>query len=521
MKKRKRKFVLQMIVVVVPTFILFNAFFYQQVCENYIQTFYEVGENITEQTSQALRHWGQYQVNIARTIARNDYIIDACRFPEDEAKIARANEFLEEVHTIYPFYENLPLSVRLEKPIKRMINGKEVEIESGEFLTDTVDGATIGECGLEYSYIREIFNGKDYYISEIYPSILRQNPILVISVPVIYESEVIAVALVSPQVDSFTTEFVDNVTFKDTGYLFFIDERNMVIAHPERESILSEESKYLEVNSEIIKKLKNGINSFSGNFFGEKKLYYAKAVDMPVENMETQWYIVFTESEEEVLRGADRYLMMSITLSVITSLAVIFLIFMFIKINQRERKKEELEMMNNELERKVEERTRDLKKMAMIDGLTQIYNYKTAYKMLKNTITSSQETGVPFVLIIADLDRFKTVNDTHGHLTGNEVLVNAARIISADVRSSDIVGRYGGEEFIIVLTNSTIEGGYKRAESIRRKIEEEIFSVEGLNVTISMGICEWNGESATELIKKADDAMYRAKNNGRNRVERG
>jgi len=213
--------------------------------------------------------------------------------------------------------------------------------------------------------------------------------------------------------------------------------------------------------------------------------------------------------------------MMSITLSVITSLAVIFLIFMFIKINQRERKKEELEMMNNELERKVEERTRDLKKMAMIDGLTQIYNYKTAYKMLKNTITSSQETGVPFVLIIADLDRFKTVNDTHGHLTGNEVLVNAARIISADVRSSDIVGRYGGEEFIIVLTNSTIEGGYKRAESIRRKIEEEIFSVEGLNVTISMGICEWNGESATELIKKADDAMYRAKNNGRNRVERG
>jgi diguanylate cyclase (GGDEF)-like protein len=121
--------------------------------------------------------------------------------------------------------------------------------------------------------------------------------------------------------------------------------------------------------------------------------------------------------------------------------------------------------------------------------------------------------------MIADLDHFKDVNDRYGHLTGNEVLETVAEKISSEVRNDDIVGRFGGEEFIIVLKNTNNDFAYKKAECIRKKIEETRFSIKGLSVTISIGACEWNRESLNGLIKKADDAMYAAKLKGRNRVE--
>ena len=518
--KNKRKFFLQMIIVVLPVFILFNWIYYIQVHENYVQTLYEIGDNITDQSRRALLHWIEYQVNIARTIAGNDYVIDACRNPEDEMKIEKATAFMEEIHALYPFYENLPLGVRLEQPVYRMINGERIEISNGEFITDTMNGQTVGEGGLEYAYIEEIFNGKDYYVSEIYPSILRGNPILVISVPVIDRSEIIGVALVSPQMEAFTREFIDNIAFKDTGYLFLSDDRNITIAHPNREVILSEDSRCLEINAAIIEKYNQGINFFNDTLFNERKFYFVKSVDIPEGNAENKWFITFAESQKEVLRPFYHYLFINIATSIVMVVIIIFLVVLVVGVNHREQKREVLEKMNDELEKKVEERTKALKRMTMIDGLTQIYNYKTAHRLLKQIIEESAETKSPFVLIIADLDYFKKINDTHGHLMGNEVLVAASKLIASDVRSSDVVGRYGGEEFIVILRDISIEGGYRRAESIRRKIEEENFSIEGVKVTISMGICEWRGESVQELIKKADKALYQAKSNGRNRVEK-
>jgi diguanylate cyclase (GGDEF)-like protein len=122
-----------------------------------------------------------------------------------------------------------------------------------------------------------------------------------------------------------------------------------------------------------------------------------------------------------------------------------------------------------------------------------------------------------------DLDHFKAVNDSHGHKTGDMVLKALAGLLIGNLRASDVAGRYGGEEFIVLLPSASQDAAARTAEKIRRLAEST--PMEGISITISVGLAEGAIESppAEELqalIQKADAAMYRAKESGRNRVER-
>ena len=153
---------------------------------------------------------------------------------------------------------------------------------------------------------------------------------------------------------------------------------------------------------------------------------------------------------------------------------------------------------------------------ANIDGLTGVYNHRYLYEQIEKEKKRSDRFNTGFSLVLMDLDRFKSINDEHGHLIGDEVLRGVARVIASSTRETDIVGRYGGEEFLVILPGTKLDEAYTVAEKIRAAIDRARF-VKDIHITISGGIAQYHGEPASELISLADKNLYYAKETGRNR----
>jgi len=162
--------------------------------------------------------------------------------------------------------------------------------------------------------------------------------------------------------------------------------------------------------------------------------------------------------------------------------------------------------------------------MAITDQLTGLHNRRYMARHLDNLITGAQKAGKPLAFLIMDIDHFKSVNDTHGHDIGDEVLREFANRISANVRGIDLACRYGGEEFVVVMPDTDVDFAYAIAERLRKSVETTPFVISRapgkLNVTISIGIASLEGDDDTseQLLHRADQALYRAKRGGRNRV---
>jgi diguanylate cyclase len=156
------------------------------------------------------------------------------------------------------------------------------------------------------------------------------------------------------------------------------------------------------------------------------------------------------------------------------------------------------------------------------DGLTGIYNRRFLEESIAKEFNRSRRYGGTMSLVMLDIDHFKQINDTHGHLAGDEVLRTTAKRLDALVRRSDTLGRYGGEEFGVLLPETTLDGALIFAERIRQSVEEATVThgENTIQVTISIGIAQYHGDMTRyeELIKEADDALYQAKNAGRNCV---
>ncbi len=179
----------------------------------------------------------------------------------------------------------------------------------------------------------------------------------------------------------------------------------------------------------------------------------------------------------------------------------------------------------DELQRKYLER----KNESIRDGLTGLYNKVFTEASLLRTVRSALRNQYTFSIVMIDIDHFKKINDTHGHQTGDYVLTKVAKILEAEARGSDVVGRVGGEEFMAVLNNSNVPGAQICAERLRKKVAETEFVYEGrtIAVTISVGTAtfsdKWrkgmDADSSMKLmVTKADKALYHAKNSGRNRI---
>jgi two-component system, cell cycle response regulator len=182
---------------------------------------------------------------------------------------------------------------------------------------------------------------------------------------------------------------------------------------------------------------------------------------------------------------------------------------------------DELDLKNRELELA----NKRLKKLSITDGLTELFNHRHVHQLLHDEFERSARTGESIAVVMMDLDRFKSVNDTYGHPTGDVILYETARIITDTAREIDMPGRYGGEEFIAILPDTDEEAGGHFAERVRQAVESYVFrdGATEVRMTVSCGVAAFpapGADSPEALLKAADEALYQAKHGGRNQVVR-
>ena len=186
---------------------------------------------------------------------------------------------------------------------------------------------------------------------------------------------------------------------------------------------------------------------------------------------------------------------------------------------------QELEARNRELEAMVNERTEelrraldDVRRMARIDSVTGLANRVAFDENISREIGYARRYGAPLSMLLLDVDHFKKVNDRYGHLKGDQVLHQLATLIVAHLRGVDSVHRWGGEEFIVLLPNTTLEHAAVCAEYLRWVVETREFGLEH-SITVSIGVARFDpDESCEDWVRRADEALYDAKTGGRNQV---
>lgn len=170
-----------------------------------------------------------------------------------------------------------------------------------------------------------------------------------------------------------------------------------------------------------------------------------------------------------------------------------------------------------EMEIDLKEKNELLAEQATTDGLTKLSNHRTIIEQLKSEIVNANRKNNPLSVAIFDIDNFKKVNDTKGHVFGDKVLVDVADLINKSIRKVDFAGRYGGEEFMVIFTNTDNDMAAKISERVRIAVEEYTF-VDGLKITISGGVKQYSGEILADFIHSADINLYEAKKRGKNQI---
>lgn len=213
---------------------------------------------------------------------------------------------------------------------------------------------------------------------------------------------------------------------------------------------------------------------------------------------ELKWYLFVERSEEEALAGIRKTLYFNLAICLAVTLIVLMLTYVAL----------------NRYQRRIEE-------MASTDKLTGLFNRQAFAILIDRLLAEHRRNPQPFSVLLADLDQFKSINDQNGHLCGDQILSQVAQLFHACLRESDIIVRWGGEEFLVILKDCDLEKAQQTAEKLRQDFEKTHFEGDGkhIKVTMSIGVSQYDGTEAIEhTINRADTGLYQAKNSGRNRV---
>ncbi len=211
-------------------------------------------------------------------------------------------------------------------------------------------------------------------------------------------------------------------------------------------------------------------------------------------------------------------LLKTASFSSILALLIALFIARAIYISAKKESQEEKER----LEKLVQERTKEIELLSKTDALTKLWNRRYLEEMLQMEFKRARRYNHDLSLIVVDLDHFKKINDTYGHIAGDEVLKEVAKRIKKSLRETDFVGRYGGEEIVVILPETDAEKAFNIAQKIKKALESEpvLFNGTEIKVTASLGISQLRKEHNCyeRLFHEADEALYEAKRRGRNTI---
>jgi len=312
---------------IVILLIIFGAFSYSEQKNNIIKDQKILSESLTHNTTAALKIWISEQIRVVQTIAQDPRVINACLDPKDKNTLDKAHLYLKSIHSKYPNYENIPIALKLPDgdSITITVNGNKKTIKNGNFFIDTVGGKTIGKCGAKFSYIVNTYKGASHYISEVYPSILRGNPIFVIAAPVKYKNRILGVAIIAPQMDFFTDKFMADSKIGKTGYMGMVDERGMLISFPDKKMILNTDA--VNKTASIFKKIKSGQTRFDVNYEGSVRSYSVSKFDSKGIHLRFDWYVFYSQVKSEYLDQANSFFIDIVIFIVILSMIIAAVVY--------------------------------------------------------------------------------------------------------------------------------------------------------------------------------------------------
>ena len=339
-KKISTKYLEWLIPIIGLCFMLFGLYTYDLLKNKSIVNNKEITFKLCNEVSKALHSWISDMISIGKTISADPRIIRACIHPENIEYRDIAEKFCEDVHRRFPYHENIPIAIKLPpgKTIQRKINNKWISISNGTFFVDTVQGKTIGKCGTHISYIPPAFEGQDHFISEVYPSILRGNPIFVISFPVKSNNKVLGALLLSPNMAYFTERLLEHITIGKSGYMWMMDDRGLIISHPDKHYILSKESgekikpleqvrpltNFLPLYKHVI----NGDVYFQERFNNRLKMYSVSPFNRSQFNLRNNWYILFAREMDDIFSEAYEFIINIVMFIVIVGLVLSIVVYL-------------------------------------------------------------------------------------------------------------------------------------------------------------------------------------------------
>ncbi|MBW4622936.1 MAG: diguanylate cyclase [Cyanosarcina radialis HA8281-LM2] len=213
---------------------------------------------------------------------------------------------------------------------------------------------------------------------------------------------------------------------------------------------------------------------------------------------ELKWYLVVSQDEKEAVSPLNHILLVNLGIGSLATLGALVLAIWLVSRHQQR-----------------------LVRVAVTDKLTGVANRSSADTKFSQVREEAKASGETFSVLVIDCDRFKQVNDEYGHLVGDLVIAEIARSIRQNIRSSDYLARWGGEEFLVLLPNANCAGAMRRAEALRVAVENHVFTASDVSLkkTVSIGVAEWDRTESNEaLFDRADRALLESKQSGRNRV---
>lgn len=486
---RLKHYSILLITITCILFILFGVLVHGIMTELQMYHFEEVGRNYIQFIQSTLSELIRADVEYGFVLSENEFIIEFCDKPESMISAYKAERYVNEI-------------------IYRIEDIQSIEVIPYKNVDERITKVLIDHNVSEIEVAPRYFDTHPYYSSKVYSNetgLVSYN----ISLPVREEGIVIGVVNMTLGLAGFETNFIENSSYQKTGSFIIADSEGEILIQSKISNV-----KHVE--------LMEALKDFDGNnpivYCDEYNRYFYIKTEEFSNDDDIIIHFVFAQDEAELFSARDRmvryaglmiglFLLIYTVFSVSSSLYYNHLIARDAKITLEETVVYE-----------VEKQTEVLRKIASRDSLTKIYNHAVMVEKLEASINKAKKNDSAICVLMLDIDYFKRINDNHGHPIGDKVLVELSGVLLKNIRHHDAVGRYGGEEFIIILNETAGDIGYLIAERIRTEIQENDFTELGLKLTISIGMSEYSGENALALIKSADKKLYDSKEMGRNQT---